>query len=97
MIRSSLLQSSKSTAPYISNEPLYDNKAIKYGHIEYVWNTRFISLLDDYFLGNPITHITKSTQDYISDLVAFANGELASTDVDYKMIDKYNAYLATII
>lgn len=96
MIKSSLLQSSKINITYTSNEPLVINKFTKYNQVTYTWNTRFVSLINAFFLGTPITSLTKNTLDPLSKYVAFADGKLATTDLDYDMISQYNEYLATL-
>lgn len=96
MIKSSLLQSSTGNTAYTSNEPLIVNKSLQYGHSSYVWNTRFISLINAFFIGTPIPSITRNTLDPLSKFVAYANGTLPSTDLDYDMISQYNDYLATL-
>lgn len=96
MIKSSLLQSSTGNTAYTSNEPLTVNKSIQYGHVNYTWNTRFIALINAFFLGTTISSATKNTLDPLNKFVAFANGTLPSTDLDYDMISQYNTYLATL-
>jgi hypothetical protein len=96
MIKSSLLQSSKSAAVFTGNEPIVLNKLQRYGSIKYEWNSRFISLINAFFLGAPIQSLTQNTLDPLSKFVAFANGTLATTDLDYDMISQYNDYLATL-
>jgi hypothetical protein len=96
MIKSSLLQSSKGLTSFTGNEPLTVNKSIQYGHVNYTWNTRYISLINDFFLGKPITAVTGNTLNPLSKFVEYANGTLPSTDLDYDMISQYNTYLATL-
>jgi hypothetical protein len=96
MIKSSLLQSSKNAVIYTGNEPIAINALQRYGSIKYDWNSRFISLINAFFLGTQLQSLTQNTLDPLSKFVAFANGTLATTDLDYDMISQYNDYLATL-
>ena len=96
MIKSSLVKTIPSVAPYIGNEKIIVNKAIRYGHITYTWDTRYISFIDDFFLGKSIEAATRNTINPLEKFVAYANGTLAPTDLSYDMICQYNDYLATL-
>jgi hypothetical protein len=96
MIKSSLLQSSKSTSTYSSNESIALNKLTQFGQNTYEWNARFISLFNAFLLGTQLQSLTQNTLDPLSKFVAFANGTLPTTDLDYDMISQYNDYLATL-
>lgn len=95
-IKSSLLPTSPSVAPYIGNEKIIVNKAVRYGHTTYTWDTRFISFLDAFLLGKSLESTTRNTIDPLTKFVAFANGTLSLVDLDYAMISQYNDYLATL-
>ena len=96
MIKSSLVKTIPSVAPYIGNEKIIVNKAIRYGHITYTWDTRFISFIDAFFLGTSVEATTKNTVVPLDKFIAYANGTLLTTDLSYDMIYQYNDYLATL-
>ena len=96
MIKSSLSVATPSVAPYIGNESIIVNKAIRYGHITYTWDTRFISFIDAFFLGTSVEATTKNTVVPLDKFIAYANGTLPTTDLSYDMIYQYNDYLATL-
>ena len=96
MIKSSLSVATPSVAPYIGNEAIIVNKAIRYGQITYTWDTRFISFLDAFLLGMPIEAATRNNTTPLDKFVAYANGTLLTTDLSYDMIYQYNDYLATL-
>ena len=83
------------TAKYIGNEPIYTKKTVVYGSDEYVWNSRFVSLLDDFFKGLPISNLADYPHDLIEKYVEYANGVLPTVDSDYDMIKQYDTYLPT--
>ena len=96
MIGTSLVKTIPSVAPYIGNEKIIVNKAIRYGRTTYTWDTRYISLIDDFFLGKSLESVTHNTVIPIEKFVAYANGTLLTTDLSYDMIYQYNDYLATL-
>lgn len=96
MRRSSFFSTSKDVFKYSGNEPIYNKKAIIYGHDTYTWNGRFIALMDSFLLGDPIHNLADMTNDLLEKYVLFANGTLSTSDVDYELINQYNLFLATI-
>lgn len=96
MRRSSFFSSIKRDTKYSGNEPVYLKKAIVYGHEEFTWNNRFISLIDSFFKGEAIHNLQEVSYEFIDKYVMYANGKLPTTDVDYDLIVLYDAHLATL-
>jgi hypothetical protein len=96
MIKSSLSRSPPVVASYTGNEGIVVNSSVRFGRTTYIWDARFISFLDEFFVGTPIESTTRNVIDPVSKFVAFANGTLSPTDLQYDMISQYNDYLATL-
>jgi hypothetical protein len=96
MIKTSLSRLPPVVAPYTGNEVIVVNSSVRFGRTTYVWDARFVSFLDAFLVGTPIEGTTKNVIDPVSKFVAFANGTLSITDLQYDMISQYNDYLATL-
>lgn len=90
---SSLTFVNADTSRYIGNEPIYLKKTIRYGQDDYLWNTRFTSLLDDFFKGLAIANLADYPHDLIEKYVEYANGVLPTVDSAYDLIKQYDLYL----
>lgn len=96
-LKPSLSTLSPSVAPYTGNESIIVNNAVQFfGNTTYAWNTRYVALIDSFFQGIPIESLTKNTKTPLIKFIAFANGTLPVTDIDYDILAQYNEYLATL-
>lgn len=93
-MRTSILNFTETeTSRYSGNEPIYVKKSNVYGSDTYLWNTRFVSMLDDFFKGVTIHNLADYPYDLIEKYVEYANGTLQTIDSDYDMIKQFDEYL----
>jgi len=93
MRRPSIALTSPARETHSGNEPIYLKKSVVYGSVSYIWNPRFISLLDDFFKGLPIHNFAEYPNNLIEKYVEYANGDLPTVDSDYDMLEQFDLYL----